>query len=261
LDRRGRLRGGFRGTAKQDEIGDLSRALERLTNRLDSHQEFSESFASDVSHEFKNPLASIRNATEMLSEVDDPDERARFLDVVEREVARMERLLTSLRDVALIDARLSEEEKLPLDLGELLRRIVEGFELREGERVELRTRLPEREVFVHASSERLVQVFENLLDNSVSFSPLGGTIGIELRREKDEAVVLISDRGPGLPDTDRQRVFDRFFTYRPQEGRNSVHTGLGLAIVRAIVEGYGGSVSLRNRPEGGVVAEVRLPAQ
>lgn len=259
LDRRGRLRGGFRGSTKDDEIGDLSRALERLTNRLDAHQEFSESFASDVSHEFKNPLASIRNATEMLSEVDDPEQRKRFLDIVEREVARMEHLLSALRDVTLIDARLAAEEREPVELVELLRRIIEGFALRE-RGVQFATDLPQQEVTVRASNERLVQIFENLLDNAVSFSPLGGTVEVSLERREDDVVVLIGDRGPGVPEGHHEKVFDRFFTYRPGEESRDLHTGLGLAIVRAIADGYGGSVSLHNRADGGATAEVRLPA-
>jgi len=104
LDRRGRLRGRFKGSSKHDEIGDLARALEALSQRVEQHQQLAEAFASDVSHEFKNPLASIRMATEMLAQVDSPAERARFLRVAETEIARMENLLAQVREITVIDA-------------------------------------------------------------------------------------------------------------------------------------------------------------
>src|SRR5258706_413899 len=130
LDRRGRLRGRFRGSLKHDEIGDLSRALERLTRRLDEHVRFIESFAADVSHEFKNPLASIRTATEMLAEVDEPKQRNRFLRMVELEIARMESLLAGVREITMIDTQLTTEVPTRVDVRGLLERIVDGVRMR-----------------------------------------------------------------------------------------------------------------------------------
>lgn len=258
VDRRGRLRGRFRGSRRRDEIGDLARALEELTGRLERHLRFIESFASDVSHELKNPLASIRTATEMLGEVEDPADRRRFLEIAWREVARMEHLLSSVREISRIDARLEAEPAVPVDLRELLPGVLESFRLRTGARIALRA--PAAPVHAVAAPERLEQVFENLLDNAVGFSPPGSEVAVELKAEEDAAVVTVEDQGPGIPEEHRERIFDRFFTWRPDEphARNG-HTGLGLAIVKAIAEGYGGSVSVRNRPEGGARFEVRLP--
>jgi two-component system, OmpR family, sensor histidine kinase ChvG len=258
VDRRGRLRGRFRGSRRRDEIGDLARALEELTGRLERHLRFIETFASDVSHELKNPLASIRTATEMLGEVEDPADRRRFLEVAWREVARMEHLLSSVREISRIDARLEAEPAVPVDLRELLPAVTDSFHLRTGVRVALRT--PAEPIRTAAVPERLEQVFENLLDNAVGFSPPGGQVTVELSAEPDVAVVTVDDQGPGIPEEHRERIFDRFFTWRPHEPHaRDGHTGLGLAIVKAIAEGYGGSVSVRNRPEGGARFEVRLP--
>lgn len=258
VDRRGRLRGRFRGSRRRDEIGDLARALEELTGRLERHLRFIESFASDVSHELKNPLASIRTATEMLGEVEDPADRRRFLEIAWREVARMEHLLSSVREISRIDARLEAEPAGPVDLRELLPAVLDSFRLRTGAQVALRA--PAGPVHTVAVPERLEQVFENLLDNAVGFSPPGGEVTVELTAEQDAALVTVDDRGPGIPEEHRERIFDRFFTWRPDEphARNG-HTGLGLAIVKAIAEGYGGSVSVANRPQGGARFEVRLP--
>jgi two-component system sensor histidine kinase ChvG len=258
LDRRGRLKGKFRGSTKHDEIGDLARALEQLTARLERHLRFIEAFASDVAHELKNPLASIRSATEMLAEVDDPADRERFLAVAQREVARMEHLLSAMREITEIDAHLDGRLEDEVDLRELLPRIVEGFRLRKPD-AQIELRVPPVPVPVAASPERLAQVFENLLDNAASFAPPGTAVRVDL----DEilpfaATVTVSDRGPGIPQEHLDRLFDRFFTWRPGAERDG-HTGLGLAIVKAIAEGYGGAVTARNRPEGGASFEVRLP--
>ncbi|HKV11773.1 MAG TPA: ATP-binding protein, partial [Thermoanaerobaculia bacterium] len=260
LDRRGRLRGRFRGSAKADEIGDLARALERLTTRLEEHQRSLEAFAADVSHEFKNPLASIRAATEMLAEVEDPEDRRRFLSLVERETARMERLLTGVREVTHIDARLEAEEAAPVDVAGLAREVVEGVSRRADNGVEIVLRAPSQPLPVRASAERLTQVFENLLDNALGFAPEHGCVLLTLAPEDRAVLLRVEDDGPGIPETHLDRVFDRFFSYRPDEphARNG-HTGLGLSIVKAIVEGYGGTVAVGNRPEGGARFEVRLP--
>src|SRR6185503_17549153 len=159
LDRRGRLRGRFKGSNKHDEIGDLARALEQLTQRVEQHQQLTESFASDVSHEFKNPLASVRMATEMLAQVDVPAERARFLRIAESEIARMENLLSQVREITVIDAEIQHEERTSVDINALLQRIVEGFRLRERDTVVFDLDLPPGALNVAASEDRLLQVF------------------------------------------------------------------------------------------------------
>jgi two-component system sensor histidine kinase ChvG len=261
LDRRGRLRGRFRGSRKQDEIGDLSRALERLTRRLDEHVRFIESFAADVSHEFKNPLASIRTATEMLAEVDEPAERSRFLRMVEQEIARMESLLSGVREITHIDAQLTSELRTRVDVHALLERIVDGFRMRERAKVSIVFEAAEGAAEVSASEDRLIQVFVNVLENAISFSPPNGVVTIALTRSATDVAITISDLGPGIPEANLPRVFDRFFTHRPDPNRpRASHTGLGLAIVKAIVDGYGGSIAPRNNADGGATFEIRLPA-
>src|SRR5260370_28967176 len=169
-DYRGRLRGRFKGSMKRDEIGDLARALERLTRRLELHQQSTEAFASDVSHEFKNPLASIRMATEMLSQVDAPAERSRFLRIAESEIARMENLLSQVRDITMIDAEIQKEESAPIDINALLQRIVEAFRMREHERVTFDLQLVPSPLEMPASEDRLLQVFENILAHAGRFN-------------------------------------------------------------------------------------------
>ncbi len=260
LDRRGRLQGSFRPSEKKGEIGDLSRALHELTRRLEAYQRFLESFAAEVSHEFRNPLASIRIAAEMASESETEADRRRFLEISEREVQRMERLLSDLREMTRVDARLESEDQGALSLNALLERVCEGYRLR-GSAVVFLFEPPPEIVTVQASGERLAQVFENLLDNAASFSPAGAAVRVRLERVQGAACVRVIDQGPGIPAEHLSRIFERFFTWRPDApDAASRHTGLGLAIVRTIVEGYGGTVTASNNPEGGATFAVRLPA-
>jgi two-component system sensor histidine kinase ChvG len=262
LDRRGRIKGRFTGSNRPDEIGDLARSLEELSNRLEEKIGFIESFAADVSHEFKNPLASIRNATELLAEVDDPKERRRFLDVAQSEIARMEKLLSTVREISLIDAHLDKERISPVDLKEVLEGTIRGVQSRTGDELQFATVLPDEHVVVQAVPERLVQVFENILENAVSFSPPAGTIDVRLRTEDGAATVTIHDQGPGIPPEHKDRIFTRFFTYRPNDGKapqgKAKHVGLGLAIAKAIVDGYGGRISVEDGPDGGAIFRVNL---
>ena len=260
LDRRGRLRGGFSTSTRRDEIGDLERALAELTGQLEQHLRSTEAFASDVSHEFKNPLASIRTATDMALEDVEPGERRRFLGMIQKDVARMERLLSEAREISRIDARLDDEERSVVMLDELLAALMESFRLRNTHTgLQFDLALADADVAVFASADRLTQVFENLIDNAVGFSPPQGRISVALRAAADAAEVTVSDEGPGIPEEHIDRVFARFFSYRPDGDPDLGHTGLGLALVRAIVEAMGGEVSAAPRGGGGTKMIVVLP--
>ena len=257
LDPRGRLLGGIVASRARDEVGELSRSLGELTARLQRHVRLLESFASDVSHELRNPLASIRSAAELALSGSDPAERRAMLTLVLEDVRRMERLLTGVREISRIDSGMSEEgPKAPVDAGEIAVRLVESARLRGGDAT----------YEVHSAGgqtwvppERLQQVLENLLDNAASFSPHGGCVRVAVVRDGPFLVLSVSDDGPGILEEHRERIFDRFFTFRPGEEKG-VHSGLGLSIVKAVAESHGGSVRAYNLPERGACFEVRLPA-
>lgn len=259
LDRRGRLTGGFEPSSRSDEIGDLERALAQLTGRLEEHLRQTESFAADVSHEFKNPLAAIRTATDMALEVAEEPQRRRFLEMIQRDVARMGRLLTEAREITAIDAHLDEEERQTVDLNVMLGELVESFRFRsapDGPKFTLG--LEESDSRVDGSPDRLIQVFENLLANAESFSPPNGAISLAVCSAGNQVEVRVADQGPGVPTEHFDRIFARFFSYRPGGGDDG-HTGLGLSIVRAIVEGHGGQIAYRPAAGGGAEFVVRLP--
>lgn len=255
LDPRGQVRTAFSASDRHDEIGDVARALEELARRLRAHLAAAESTAADLSHEIKNPLASIRGAAELLAEVEEHGDRRRFLDTIEREIARLETLLRAVRQSAALESQLLTEERQPVALRPLLAQIVEATGARSPQTVEFSG---EDGVAVMAVRERLQQVLDNLVDNALSFSPAGAPVSVMLERLGDEARVRVRDRGPGVPPEHAERIFERFFSYRPPGG-TAAHTGLGLAIARTIARSYGGDLSAHNHPEGGAVFELRLP--
>ena len=262
-DRRSRLPGRFHDTSRHDEIGDVARSLEQLTRRLHDHIRSVEQFASDVSHEFRNPLASIRSAAEMAAQTGSDEERLRFLDMLTRDVDRLERLVSSVRELARIDTQLEQEPLGTIDVGGLLLQVAQGLQLARPEHPGIAVRVASggAPATVRASADRLAQVIENVLANARSFAPAGTVVDAEVTTDAGHCHVVITDRGPGIPPAHLDRAFDRFFTYRPAqtEDRRQSHTGLGLAIARTIVEGFRGTITAANGPDGGARFDIRLP--
>jgi len=260
-ERRHRLPGAFPDSARRDELGELARALSELTRRLDGYIRETERFAADVSHEFKNPLASIRVAAETVAQSDDPAERDRFLKMLTRDVDRLERLVSAVREQTRIDARLDREPLDVVDVGELVSELIHGLKLAQGAQPEVRL-VVDASTSVRASRDRLAQAIENVLSNARSFTPSSTPVEVRVSRDTRHCRIEIADRGPGIPPEHMDRIFERFFSYRPDaDGDSERHTGLGLSIARTIVESYGGTIEAGNRADGsGSRFEVKLPA-
>jgi two-component system, OmpR family, sensor histidine kinase ChvG len=256
LDVRGRIGRGFRVLRRQDEIGELSRSLDELAGRLRERIHFADAFAADVAHEFRNPLASIRSAVEMMAEAEDPDARTHFHSVVMSEVARLEWLLTDLREIARLDSAPLEGAE-PVELNELIRNIVQAFCIRGFDRLEFAAW--SQPVFVSGSPDQLARCLENVIENATGFTGDNGPVEIFLTSDGRQATIGVRDHGPGIPEQHLQKVFDRFFTHRPGTGGEKSHSGLGLAIARAIVRNHAGEIRASNHPFGGALFEVVLP--
>jgi two-component system sensor histidine kinase ChvG len=253
VDVRGRLRGDFTGSNRRDEIGDLGRALRALARRLRTQQEVSDQLLQDLSHELKNPLASVRSAIEVLPDTSDAESLEQLSEVSLRAVARMEQMLGQLTDLSGIEAGVGAEERARVDLVGLVRAVAEAWMTRA--RVELH--LPPGTVQVSAVADQLAQVLDNLLANAASFSPADRPIEVRLAADGGVARLEVRDHGRGLARGEADNVFRRFYTRREPGGER--HVGLGLAIVRAIVESHGGEVSAGNAPDGGARFTVELP--
>ncbi len=196
----------------------------------------------------KNPLTSLASAVEMFSRAKDDDTRARLLEIVRGDVKRIDRLITDISDASRLDAELSREPKELVSLSRLLATLIDMYRMTDtGHTVEfvLHDELAAGAT-VRGRDERLGQVFRNLIDNAISFSPQHGRVIVTASRRDMVARVTVEDEGPGIPPGNLESIFDRFYTERPGEnfGRNS---GLGLSIARQIIEGAGGRVYAENR--------------
>lgn len=260
LDRRGRLRGSFRDLGRPDEIGDLSRSLVALTNRLEEHISFIEGFSADVSHEFRNPLTAIRTAAELADDVEDKDTRRELLGNIQKGVARLERVLRDVREITRIDAEAASRSDEIVEINSFLASLAAAINQRiPGQAIRVVLHGQSSPVSARLSADRLAQVCDNLIDNAVSFSAPNSEVDIRVREREHHLEIAFQDCGPGIPPEHLGRVFDRFFTFRPGDDPHHEHSGLGLAIVRTIVESAGGSVSAHNLAGGGACFVVRLP--
>jgi two-component system sensor histidine kinase ChvG len=247
---------------RRDEIGLLARALSDMSQALRKRIDATDAFAADVSHELKNPIASLRSALDGLDRVEQPELRAQLLAIAKDDVRRLDRLVTDIAEASRIDAQLSRTRFEAVDLGPLIEDLVVAREARGVERgVRLAFARPRKDVaVVFGEPQRLVRVIENLLDNAISFSPDGGLVQIIATVADHEVLVSMEDEGPGVPPHERETVFRRFHSVRP-EGQFGKHSGLGLAIARSIVEGHQGRVSIGDRDDAqsGARFIVQLP--
>jgi two-component system sensor histidine kinase ChvG len=260
-------------TRRRDEIGHLSGTLRDMTNALYSRIEGIERFAADVAHELKNPLTSLRSAVETLPLAKTDDSRNRLLAIIQHDVRRLDRLISDISDASRLDAELQRQEATPVDVAKLLATLVTvANEVRQDDiTVTLAFEGGGSRAFTTPGHDsRLGQVIDNLLENARSFSPPGGTVRVTCRRLKNEIEVIVDDDGPGIRPETLTKIFERFYTDRPQQnfGQNS---GLGLSISQQIVEAHGGRVWAENRMSAASTAAaepkvlgarfvVRLPA-
>lgn len=236
---------------RSDEIGQLSASLRDMTGALYSRIEAIERFAADVAHELKNPLTSLRSAVETLPLARSDENRARLLAVIVHDVQRLDRLITDISDASRLDAELQRDEVGPIDLKALLETVVgmKNDVLKPGEppiTLMIEAGLAEAgKVAIVGHDSRLVQVFNNLIDNAQSFSPPGALVRVACRRSGAMAEVWVEDSGPGIPEHALIRIFERFYTDRPEHGFGQ-NSGLGLSISKQIVDAHGGTIHAEN---------------
>ena len=265
-----RVRGGIRSrqeipdfSDRSDEIGHLSSALRDMTKTLYNRIEAIESFAADVAHELKNPLTSLRSAVETLPIARTDDSRARLLAVIEHDVRRLDRLISDISDASRLDAELARADMEVVDLSKVLSMVVgiaadvdRGHCVGVGLDVKIPPGADTRTLWLmHGHASRLGQVLNNLIDNARSFSPDGAQVRVTLRAARGATPegqlregyeIIVDDDGPGIPADARERIFERFYTDRPNQGFGQ-NSGLGLSISRQIIEAHHGRISAANR--------------
>ena len=245
---------------RRDEIGMLARAVSDMSQALRQRIDATEHFAADVSHELKNPIASLRSALEGLTRIKDEALRKKLLDIAQDDVRRLDRLVTDIAEASRIDAQLSRAPFELLDMGRLVGRVVRAQSTRETEaQVKISYARPARgSALAMGDAQKLSRVIENLLDNARSFSPQGGRVRVAVEAGPSEVAILVDDEGPGVPPEEREAIFRRFHSVRPEQEGFGMHSGLGLAIASAILEGHNGAISAQDRPEGAKGARFRV---
>lgn len=236
---------------RTDEIGQLARALADMTQSLRQRIDATDAFAADVTHELKNPLASLRSAVDTLERVaDDPAMRAKLLDIVRQDVRRLDRMVVEIAEASRLDAELSRASFEPIDVGKMMEALMPMWEGLAEDKAEIAFARPRIGTATMLGDEsRLARMLGNLIDNAVSFSPPGGLVEVGAALVGSEVVICVQDEGPGVPVAAREAIFNRFHSIRPEEdfGR---HSGLGLAIAKAIVEAHDGRIEVEDRQDG-----------
>lgn len=233
---------------RQDEIGDLSAALNDLTTELFDRMDAIERFAADVSHELKNPLSSLRSAVETAARIDDPEKQKRLMAIIEQDVGRLDRLITDIASASRVDAELARVAPEPVDVRRVLETLSNVYRTTAKEGApEVVLDLPGKgDLIARAVEDRLVQVLQNLIANAVSFSPAGGQIRVSADADRAVVRIMVEDQGPGIPPGKEEDIFKRFYSERPAGEAFGQHSGLGLSISKQIVDAVGGEIFAEN---------------
>jgi two-component system sensor histidine kinase ChvG len=250
--------------SRKDEIGMLARAVADMSQSLRQRIDNIEAFAADVTHELKNPLASLRSALDSLERVKDPALQERLIAVARDDVTRLDRLINDIGEAARTDAELARAAFEPVDVGSLIEQIVSSWETRREKgsaRIAFaRPRIGSAVIF--GKPDRLARAIDNLIDNAISFSPPGGLVEVAAARVDNMVRIRVDDEGPGVPNEAREAIFNRFHSVRPDGEGFGRHSGLGLAIARAIVQGHDGEIDVQDRDDApsGARFTICLPA-
>ena len=250
---------------RSDELGLLSRSLNNMTKNLQQRTQRAENSSADLAHEIRNPLASLKGASELLDSTNDKTEREKLIKILSHDVERIERLITDYSQMLKDEASLSREKMKVLDIQNLIRNVVDEFSNNNSvtekniKFVVSKKNLNGKKLELFGIENRLEQVLANLFDNAVSFSPKNSEILINIQSDKDNIIVKIKDSGPGFSEVNTEKIFKRFYSNRPE--KFGEHSGLGLNIVKSIVEMHGGSVRALNRSDikKGAQIELELP--
>ena len=245
------------------EVQDLTQAFNSMVARVNSTQRSQRDFVANVSHELKTPLTSIQGfAQAILDETaDTPEARKQAAQIIYNESGRMHRMALNLLDLARLEAGTADLKMSPVDVGTLLRSIVEKFTPQAQKvGVRLQVDVPDALPPIRGDGDRLAQVFTNLVDNALKFTPARGQVTLSARNAGAEMELSITDTGSGVPEEALPRLFDRFYQVDPSRAGGEGHgAGLGLAIVQEIVQAHGGKIGVRSQVRHGTTFVIHLP--
>ena len=248
---------------RNDEIGALSKSLDDMTNDLYKRINIAENFSTDLVHEIRNPLASLKSASEIISETEDKDKREKLVKILSHDVERIERLITDYSQMLKDEVALSTEKMNKIDLISIVQSVVDDFNNiyieKRGIKIELITNNSKKDFKILGIENRIEQILANLLDNAISFSKDKQKIIVEVEKNQNDQVILrVIDQGQGFKEKKLNKIFDRFYSNRPD--KFGEHSGLGLNIVKNLVELHSGIIDASNNTDqGGARIEIAFP--
>jgi two-component system sensor histidine kinase ChvG len=246
---------------RKDEIGVLANSVKRMTIALQDRVKSVEAFAADVAHELKNPLTSLQSAIETLQLSKEEEERKQLIKIAIKDLKRLDRLISDISSSSRLEVELARGEFEVIDIRDVLQSVMEVTRTNITKKIDINInlKLPKNKIEVLGIGDRIAQVFYNLIDNAISFSKTGYNIDINASTTKSDAVIEIRDEGPGIPKENLGRIFERFYTYRPEEKIFGNNSGLGLSICKQIIKSLNGTIIATNRLGGGAVFTIILP--
>ena len=248
---------------RNDELGLLSNSLDDMTNELQKRVTHAENFSTDLVHEIRNPLASLKSASEILQETSDTEQRNKLLNILSHDVQRIERLITDYSQILKDEVALSKEKMNKINLEPIIQSVVDDYNNIHKVKKDIDLKYEndgKKEYFINGIENRIEQIIANLLDNSISFSKKGSSIFINVSNTLENMVsVKILDEGEGFKEKDTSRIFNRFYSNRPD--KFGEHSGLGLNIVKNLVDLHDGEIEASNRIDTiGAMIEIRFPS-
>ena len=244
---------------RNDELGLLSNSLDDMTNELQKRVTQAENFSTDLVHEIRNPLASLKSASEILQDTNNPEERLKLLNILSHDVQRIERLITDYSQMLKDEVALSKEKMKKINIGPIIQSVVEDYNSIHNLKKDIKISFKndgKDYYFIKGIENRIEQIIANLLDNSISFSKNGTHILVNVSTNlKDEITIKIKDEGEGFKEKDTNKIFKRFYSNRPD--KFGEHSGLGLNIVKNLVDIHEGKIFASNR-ENNVGAEIEI---
>ena len=245
---------------RNDELGVLSKSLDEMTKELNNRIKATENFSTDLVHEIRNPLASLKSASEIISDTSDKEKQDKLLKIMIHDVSRIDRLMTDYSQILKDELAISSEQIEDLDLKPIIESVVDDFNNIYIEKKNVKIKLNtsgSKNYIIKGISNRIEQIIANLLDNSVSFSKTGSTVTVDLIESENHNILKVSDEGEGFKESDIKKVFDRFYSNRPENFGE--HSGLGLNIVKNLVQIHKGEIHASNSPKGGAMIEIKFP--
>ena len=246
---------------RNDELGILSKSLDEMTSELKKRITTAENYATDLLHEIRNPLASLKSASEIISETENKEQRNKLIGIVSNDVERIERLITDYSQMLKDEAAISSEKMIKIDLKKIAVSVVDDFNsIYESKRsigIKLKTNAA-KDYKILGIENRIEQIIANLLENSISFSEDNQEIAVEISKKKNGKLSLIVlDEGIGFSEKDTNKIFNRFYSNRPE--KFGEHSGLGLNIVKNLVELHNGEIIATNNKNKGAKVEITFP--